>query len=285
MASHYHQLRAFAHVARQGSFSAAARALSISQSALTQHISNLEREIGAALLIRSRQGTVLTATGREFFDLSDDILRLDQRIADKIESHRSLGAGHLRIIANAPQPALRMIKRFSASYPDVDVEFTLYDWTRAMELLLNNEVDVGFVTAPTLTDALFAREIEKARYVLYCPKEHAFANRTAVSLRDLLDQVLLLPESGSLTERVVGEAFAKAQLTCRKVVKTTTFPVMKEAILQGVGVGIFLERSASNEPRLSEIPITELPEPFTTYIVAPKSKVDYRSVQSLLTLD
>lgn len=279
-----HQLRAFAYVARDGSFSAAARSLGVTQSAVTQHVAKLETIIGASLIIRTGHGVELTAAGRDFFALSDEFVRLEGAITDKVNMYARLRAGQLRVIANAPQPGLRIIERFSRTYPEVDVEFSLFDWTRAMALLDASEVDIGFVTAPRLHDDLVATELEQSCYVLYCLQDHPLATQKVVSLKDLDHDALLLPERGSLTERVVHQAFAKLGHQRGRIIKTTTFPVMKEAILQGVGVGIFLERSASVEDRLVEIPLRELPDPFKTYLVYPKSKQHQRLIRSFAAL-
>ena len=239
MKTNFHQLWAFGEVLRAGSFSRAARQAGVSQSVLSQHIANLERSIGGQLLIRMRKGVELTSTGRDFVELADHVRKLDAQLSEKIQRYRDLEAGHLRVIANAPQPGLRVIEAFNSIHPDVQVEFTLYDWTRAMFLLQNGEVDVGFVTAPDLSDQLYAREIERARYVLYCRNDHPFARRKSVSLLDVSDSVLLLPETGSLTERVVRAAFQSIDARMQRVVKTATFPVMKEAILQALASAYF----------------------------------------------
>ena len=63
------RVKALAHAVREGSFSAAARRMGLSQSAISQHISKLEAEVGAQLLVRGRDGITLTATGQELFEL------------------------------------------------------------------------------------------------------------------------------------------------------------------------------------------------------------------------
>ena len=73
-------------------------------------------------------------------------------------------------------------------------------------------------------------------------------------------------------------------LILERTIRTTTFPVMKEAILQGVGVGIFLEGSATMNEALACIPIQELPDAYQSCVVVPKDKHDLRLVQSFLSL-
>ncbi|MEL6121293.1 MAG: LysR family transcriptional regulator, partial [Pseudomonadota bacterium] len=238
-----YQFKAFSQVVREGSFSAAARAMGVSQSAVTQHVANLETTVGVRLLVRARDGVQLTATGQEFFDLADRYAVLDAVIDEKLRGYSEFSEGHLRIIANAPQPALRLISRYAALYPDVNIDFALYDWTTAMELLQNQQTDIAIVTDPSKQADWHYIPVGRAKYVLYLRNDHPFAMRNAIALRELVPETLLLPETGSLTQRIVTGALKKNGLTIRRIVKVTSFPVMKEAILEGLGVGIFLENS------------------------------------------
>ena len=280
MHTHHHQFRAFAHVVKQGSFSRAARKLSVSQSAITQHVSNLERRVGTRLLVRARDGVELTQAGREFFDLADRFVSLEAIIEERLEGYADFSSGQLTVIANAPQPALGIIAAYGSLYPEIEVDFALFDWTSAMAMMQSNRADVGIITAPSETPDLWIEPLTEARYVLYCRQDHRLAQRSEVSLSDLRDEVLLLPERGSLTQRVVTAALKAHGVSPRRTQKTATFPVMKEAILQGVGVGIFLDCSATEEERLAEVAIIELPERFETCCVAQRHKLDLRLVQS-----
>ncbi|MEO0991012.1 MAG: LysR family transcriptional regulator substrate-binding protein, partial [Pseudomonadota bacterium] len=156
--------------------------------------------------------------------------------------------------------------------------------TSSMERIGSSAADIGIITAPAHRKDLYTYKITEARYVLHCRADHPLARRESVSLREVCDEVLLLPEKGSLTQRVVAQRLNDYGLRPRRSIKTTTFPVMKEAILQGVGVGIFLDCSATEESRLVEIPILEMPEPYDTCLVIPRHKLDLRLMQSFAHL-
>ncbi|MGP1254639.1 MAG: LysR family transcriptional regulator [Kiloniellales bacterium] len=277
-----HQFKAFAHVVREGSISSAARKLGVSQSAVTQHVSKLESAVGARLFVRGRDGIVLTRAGQEFFELADRYVTLETMIDEKLQGYADLNHGQLKIIANAPQPALRLIARYSAQFPEVEVDLTLFDWTTAMNLLQTRQVDIAIVTDPTRKDEWYRRKITDARYVLYARSDHPLASQRTVSLAEVAQEVVLLPEQGSLTHRIVSKALKQRGLSLRRLVRTTTFPVMKEAILQGVGIGVFLENSAVEEKRLVELPIIDLPESYETCLIVPKYKLDLRLIQSFV---
>lgn len=279
-----YQFKAFSQVVRAGSFSAAARAMGVSQSAVTQHVANLENTVGVRLLIRARDGVQLTSTGQEFFDLADRYAVLDAVIDEKLRGYSEFSEGHLRIIANAPQPALRLIAKYAGLYPDVNIDFSLCDWTTAMELLQGQQTDIAIVTDPTRQEDWHYIPVTRARYVLYLRQDHPLAARNKISLSDLVPETLLLPETGSLTQRIVTGALKKRELSIRRIVKVTSFPVMKEAILEGLGVGIFLQNSAQKQGDLRELHIQELTREHETSVVVPNYKLDLRLTQSFLRL-
>lgn len=284
MAFNPHQFKAFAHVVREGSLSAAAKALGVSQSAVTQHITNLETAVGVRLLLRGRDGVELTSTGQEFYELADRYASLDALIGEKLEGYSSLTQGHLRIIANAPQPALRLITRYAHIHKEVNIDFSLFDWSTAMEMLHKQQIDIAIVTDPTERANWHRMPIVSSRYVLYAHSSHRLAKRSSISLSEVMSETLLLPESGSLTQRVVTSALREYDLHPRRIVRTTTFPVMKEAILEGLGVGIFLEDSARNANHLSAVPIKELTARHETCLVVPKHRMDLRLIQSFVRI-
>lgn len=278
------QLTAFSYVVREGSVTEAARKLGVSQSAVTQHLQKLEASVGAKLITRNRDGQALTRTGQDIFALAERHVSLERLIAERLAGYAALDSGHLTIIANAPVPALSLIARFNRQWPNVQIDFTLYDWTTAIDMLRTHQVDIALIFEPTPSPDWTIHEIGQECYVLYVPANHPFATRSSVSLKDLSDHMLLLPEQGSMTQRVVSKALERHNLTPRRTMKTTTFPVMKEAILQGAGVGIFLENSTADTDALVSIPIDEMPETYKSCVVVPRNKHDLRLLQSFLSV-
>jgi DNA-binding transcriptional LysR family regulator len=282
MRTNPYRIAAFAHVAREGSFSAAAEKLNVSQSAISQHVGKLEHALGSKLLVRDRDGFSLTSTGVEFYELADRFVTLDRLIDEKISRFSQLEDGHISVIANAPLPALQHISRFTEIYPDVNIDFTLYDWTTATSLLRQRKADIAFITEPPSSNEWVSRKVATVKYVLYVPPKHPLSKRKRISLNELWDEALLLPEKGSLTEREVTAALKKHNISIRRTIKTTTFPVMKEAIMHGVGIGIFLDGSASNDKSLVSIQIDEMDKEYETHIVIPKDKYDLRLIQNFI---
>lgn len=278
------QIEAFTYAARERSFSRAAEALGVTQSAVTQHVSKLERAMGAQLFVRRRSGLELTKPAQELFALSDRLCTIEQLIAERLESYGALGTGHLQVIANAPCPAMPLIAAYRQRYPDVDIDFGLYSWTLAMCKVRDRETDIGIITEPDHVDGMFSLELEQTRYMAYMRADHPLAKRKTISLKQLVNESVIVPEAGSLTLRVVQERTAELGIKLRRMMSMRTFPVVKEAVLHGIGVGILLDASFYPSRNLVMRPIKEIDEVFRTYLVAPADKSDLRFVRSFIEI-
>ena len=278
MRPNHHQFEAFAYVVREGSFSAAATRLGVTQSTITQHIAKLEKSVGTLLLVRGRDGVELTPAGQDFYDLADRMVALDAEVSKRLEGFNAMKEGRLKVIGNAPQPALRIIARFRHRFPDIRVDFGLYDWTTATSMIRDRLADVGLITDAPKHDMWERILIETSQYVLYCRQEHPFAQRSEVSLKDLEGETLILPEKGSLTRRILEQAFRQHDIELKRSISMTSFPLMCEAVLQGIGVAIFLRNSSLIQDNIAEVAVREMSAEQKTYLIATKDRIRLKLV-------
>ncbi|MCK7614598.1 LysR family transcriptional regulator [Roseibium sediminicola] len=277
-----YQVKAFTFAAREGSISAAAQALGVTQSSVTQHIAKLEAHMGTRLFIRRRTGLELTRAGKELFSVSDRLATMEQLVHEKVSDYSALTDGHIRLIANAPRPAMPIIAEYGRRYPKVQIDFTLYNWTTAMSLLAERQADIAIVTDPQKSPSLFTHELRRSAYKAHLLKSHPLARRTRISLADLQSETLVLPEDGSLTQKVVRTKFREFNQDLPRILRTTTFPMVKEAILHNLGIGLLLENSLFPSDRLAAVPVIEMPETYRDCIAIPADKRELRLIRSFL---
>lgn len=277
-----YQVKAFTFAAREGSISAAALALGVTQSSVTQHIAKLEAHMGTQLFIRRRTGLELTRAGKELFSVSDRLATMEQLVHEKVSDYSALTDGHIRLIANAPRPAMPIIAEYGRRYPKVQIDFTLYNWTTAMTLLAERQVDIAIVTDPDKGPALQVHELRRSTYKAHMLKSHALARRKEISLADLKSETLVLPEDGSLTQKVTRAKLAAHKLDFPRLLRTTTFPMVKEAILHNLGVGLLLENSLFPSERIAAVPVREMRETYSDCIAVPADKRELRLIRSFL---
>ncbi|MEL7026650.1 MAG: LysR family transcriptional regulator [Pseudomonadota bacterium] len=273
-------LVAFAYLVRTGSVSDAAGQLGVSQSAVSQRLQKLEGSVGSKLFVRERGGIVLTAVGRDLIEIANQQAELLQIVNEKIGGYASADEGALTLIANAPLPALGLIGRFSRARPKVKINFTLYDWTTSVELLRDRKVDIAVMTDLTSSAQWTAKTIGTTRYGVYLKAGHRLSGKASVSLADLADETLLLPEPGSLTERIVRRALADAAVTPVRIMQLTTFPLVIEAIKQNVGVGIFLQNASSPADDIVWRPVDELCHEYDVSLAIPRGKEELGLVRA-----
>ncbi|MEO1024792.1 MAG: LysR substrate-binding domain-containing protein [Pseudomonadota bacterium] len=282
MRPNHHQFIAFAYVVREGSFSAAAARMGVTQSTITQHVGNLEKAVGTLLLRRGRDGVELTPAGQELYDLADRMVSLEAEVFERVEGFNAMKNGRLNVIANAPQPALEIISNFRQRFPDIQVNFGLYDWTTATGMLRNRLADVGLITDAPVSDMWERIFIEETQYVLYCPEDHPIAENDIASLRDMQSETLIVPEHGALTRRLLEECCRKNAIELKRIVTMTTFPLMYEAVLQGIGIAIFLRNSSLIDNSVAEVPIREMAQRHKTHLIATKDRVRLKLVAEFI---
>jgi len=143
-------LKAFLILAEKGNYADAARALFISQPALTKQINLLESMVEMSLFTRGRHGATLTASGRRLLPEAEKVVRQTrlfmhhaERVSKGIEGHVAVGFG-LSSFYRAP----RCIAEFRRDYPGIEMSLTDLPSFKQYELLQNDELQVGFVRVP-----------------------------------------------------------------------------------------------------------------------------------------
>lgn len=273
------QTAALVHVVREGSFTRAARTLGVTQSAVTQQIAKLEAGLGTRLLLRGADGVTPTPAGEELYDLCAQIETLRETLAERARAFSAIEGGTLRVIANAPQPALRMIGAAMRRLPGLEIAFALHDWTTAVRMMRGRRADLGIITEPPEIEGFTRHEVARACYGLY--RRAGRRPKALPDLSDLARETLIMLEPGSYTERALRRAFAATGRPLPRLLQVTSFPLMKEAVLAGLGHGVFLSSSAEDDPRLRFDPISALPE-VTTYAVVPRERRASRIVATML---
>jgi molybdate transport repressor ModE-like protein len=183
------QVRYFVAVAESGSISGAARQLSVSQSAITEAVKELESDLGADLLRRSGRGVTLTHKGHQFLRHAGRIL---SAVADagRTLAEDAMPGGELHLGASslvAGYVLADLLARFRRAFPSVLVE-AVEDTAEYLEhLLVNGELDVAVMVVAQLRESQTFRVevLEQSAYRLWLPLGHPLASRETVSLADV----------------------------------------------------------------------------------------------------
>ena len=149
--------RVFKEVAEVGNITAAAQALYISQSAVSQSIKQLESDLQTRLFSRNSRGVTLTAEGKMLYEYVRSAMGLLETGEEKLSQSRQLQVGHLTIGASdtvTSQFLLPYLDRFHRQYPGVHIQIVSGRSHKVLGLLRSGKVDIAFASTPSDTSSL-----------------------------------------------------------------------------------------------------------------------------------
>jgi DNA-binding transcriptional LysR family regulator len=241
-------LRYFKAVADELNFTRAASGLRVAQSAVSSQIQDLENELGVVLLERSRRRVRLTAAGQAFVEATERILR---SVEDASRQARRIGQGEYGTLAigfigsQSHEWMPRVLKRFRAKYPEVEVTLTEIHPSQQLEALLARTLDVGLVgpiagkTPPGLRLECFSEEWP----FVGMPNDHRFARLQKVALAQLKDESFILTsEKNSPSYRsMISRMCERAGFVPRVVQEVDRARTGVQYVAAGFGISIFAE--------------------------------------------
>jgi DNA-binding transcriptional LysR family regulator len=254
-------LRTFVVIVEQGGFSAAARALGISQPAVSQQVRRLETELGAELIQRGRRGVVeITACGEALLDFAHSTLAAYDALHEELNRRRDIVAGELRLAASTtPGEYLvpQLLADFRAQHPEVEAQVTVGDTANVVRQVLAGECDLGFIGAPVEHSGLALERLADDQVVLATYPDHPFTSRDLVTWQEILAQPLIVREEGSGTRRTVERVLAaqgKALPPESVALTLGSTQAVVQAIRDRLGVGFVSQRAVARVPEAERLP-------------------------------
>jgi len=246
------RLKVLKEVAYRGSFSAAATALSYTQSAVSQQIAALESEAGMALLERHPRGVSLTAAGQTLVGHAEGILaRLDAAEAS-LSAIAGLRGGRLRVASFPTAGATLMplaIATFRASYPDVELTLAEGEPEAIVARLRAGELDLALLfefAGETLLGADMARtQLLVDPMYLALPREHPLARKERLRLADLAEEAWVQTSSESPCARHVVRSCHAAGFEPNVAFESDDYQTVQGLVAAGVGVALIPELALS----------------------------------------
>lgn len=190
---------AFITAVQLGSFTKAAEQLGYTQSAISQLILSLEKELDTKLIIRSRAGLELTADGHEYLPYIQQICQKAMELEEKKKVMQGLERGVIKmgIISSIATNFLpHWVKEFKENYPTVQFEFYMGDYSEIERMILNGVVDFGFVN-PKVVTSLSAVPLIQDEMVACVPIVHPLSELENVTLNQLAEESFILIQEGS----------------------------------------------------------------------------------------
>lgn len=258
------QLDAFVQVAAHHSFSKAAEVLYLTQPSVTARIQTLERELAEDLFERTGRSVKLTDAGQTFLVYAEKALKDVQEGKDALEALRNAEFGNLRIgsaLTISTYVLPRILKSFRSHYPGVDVSVRTGRSEHMLELLLNDEVQIGLVRS-LVHPEIEAIHLYDDEVILVTDHNHPFAQSRTAGIEDVSRQPLIFYDKGSSYYGLIHGIFRESSLVPTHAMQLDSMEATKKMVEEGLGIAILPRVSVERELKLGilvEVEITGAP--------------------------
>ncbi|GJD78229.1 transcriptional regulator [Methylobacterium gregans] len=250
------QLRAFDAVSREGSFTRAAKRLSISQPAVTGHVKALEERYDLILFRRTARSAELTPQGEALAALTRPLFGLVEQAEDLLLANRALVTGRIEVAADSPHVVMPLLARLRARHPGITVGLSLGNAAETYEALLAERASIGVVTEAARRDELHMEELAVSHVCAVLPRDHALATGAPIDLAALDRQSMVLREPTSVTRRTFDRACRARGIEPAVLMELDSREAVIEAAAAGIGIGIVSSLECGEDGRIRAVPIT-----------------------------
>src|SRR5436190_23710443 len=234
-------LKVFCDLAETESFTKAAQINQVTQSAVSQQISSLERQFKSLLIERSKKKFRLTREGQVLYEYSKQIIQTYDSLHSKLQEIKDIISGTIRV-ATIYSIGLHdlppYIKKFLKAYPTVNVHVEYRRSNQVYEDVLSNVVDLGLVAYPSRDPRLEVVPLRKDMLVLICHPQHPFAKGKSIKLNELNGQKFISFDPDIPTRRAIDKILADQQITVQHAMEFDNIETVKRAVEIDAGVAI-----------------------------------------------
>jgi len=204
----------FGKTVQMGSFTAAAKELGISQSAVSQSVATLENELQIKLINRGHGGIALTRDGRTLYPHIARASHEIEAVEERAREIRGLETGEIRIGTMGSVSAHwlpGLIALFQQHYPAIEFTLLQGDYVSIAEWIREGSADFGFVNSHAVAvKGLKTFPVKSGRMLAVLPEDHPLARLKVVPLKALCRERFILLEEGGYSEPL--KAFEKLSL-------------------------------------------------------------------------
>jgi len=274
-------LETFLHAAELGSFTAAARALKLTQAAVSQRVQALEQDLGVPLFYRQGGKAALTEAGQVLYPEAQRILALHREARQKITGKKLPMTGELTLAASSVAgeyllPGL--LSAFRKKHPHIQVRATVTDSQEVVDQVEHGQANLGLIGKRSDHPHLESRCFASDTLAVIVPAKHPWSRRRRVDLDELSGQPLIVREPGSGSRWCLEQALAVAGKSLRDLVVSLELGSnegIKEAVDQGLGVAVLSTQAVKKEiqtGRLQALQVKGLPLERDMFVVWDKRR-------------
>jgi len=273
------QIRSFNAVAELGSFTAAAKKLNVSQSAISEQIRDAESRFKIKLFLRKGNGISLTEYGKKLFDITNGINDIHEQAINLLGSAKNLTSGTLRIGTVAPVHLMSLVKKFSSKYPKVNLSIFFGNSEVTLNKLKKKEIDIGILADISDEDDIYSKPLVRDKLISFVSKKNKLAKKNSVHFSEILDETFIVREKGSKTGALVEKELFHLG-TKKKLFEIGSREGIYEAVKENLGIGFVYSSEKVHIPNIKFIEIKNTKFYATEYVCSLKKRYDFNVIKA-----
>jgi len=243
-------LRLIRDVAQFRSVSKAAQGNEISQSAASQTLTDLERELGVSLFDRSKRPIAATAAGKIFLNFCREVLRKQEELQSELDILRKKLNGVVRIAAIYSVGLSEMSQieeRFRERYPEADLAISYLRPERVWEAVERDEADLGLMSYAESSRDILALPWRKEEMVVAVAPGHRFAGHEFLSPGEMEGEEFVGFDDNLPIQSHIERYLREHKVNVEVAMHFDNLQMIKEAVAHGAGISILPRRVILND--------------------------------------
>ncbi|MFZ2159438.1 MAG: LysR substrate-binding domain-containing protein [Bradyrhizobium sp.] len=281
------QLRALAALSANGSVTAAANKLNLTQPAVTLQLRNLQDLAGLPLLQRTNDGMLLTRAGQEVLELHERIEAAISACATSLDMIAGRTGGRVSIgaVSTAKYFVPFAIAAFSKLHPKIDISLSIGNRQEIRQALRGYELDFAIMGRSPPDVEVETHLIGDHPHIIVAPKGHWLAKDFGLAAVDLTHETFLTREQGSGTRMLMEQLFEATELQPTIGMEMSSNETIKQAVIAGLGIAFISAHTVATEledGRLVALDVAGLPVVRQWFVVRRQDKVLLPPAQAML---
>ena len=283
-------LKVFCDLVETQSFTKAAQINGVTQSAVSQQMTVLERQFNAALIQRSKRKFSLTREGETLYENSKIIIQTYDSLRHRIQEIQNIVSGTVKVVTIYSIGLHELppyLKKFLKKHPTVNVSVEYRRATQLYDDIISGMADIGLVAYPQKDSRLQVTSLREDLLVLICHPQHPLAGKTKLKLENIGGQKFIGFEPDIPTRRAIDKILRDRNVEVDHVMEFDNIETVKRAVEIDAGISIVPRSTVAQEATKKTIAIVEIEdEKFFRQLAAvhKKGKVLSPAMKEFLTL-
>jgi len=225
-------------------------------------IKKLEDTLGINIFERDKQNFLITPAGAEIIKKAEIILRESEEIKNIAKNFKDPFGGEIRIgafptVASYFLP--NFVRNIHKKFPNLKIFLIEAKSAELIDKLNNGEIDFSLIAMPIDNENLVGEKIFSEKFLLATPKNHPFAKKSKIQIKELKNQELMLLEDGHCLRDQALEICSSVRAFEKNDFQATSLETLRQMVANGNGITLIPEIAVRNDDKVSYVKIFNAP--------------------------